>query len=713
MFSSKPQTTLSAPTRSAGFFLTNTDGVIVRVCLLHGNPFACFLPPNAPDDALVGLCINAVFAGAAWQPFREAWHAQTKAVAPQQSTGQVFPPQHTGYEFHIQTAETGTVVYLYELEASDVGVRYWHSTGELLCLLSASGVILDASPSWNHFTRLGAVRGANAADWIHADDKNRFQALCQSAGGLSAAPRKAVVRMRVDAAQPFRWMQWELVPDQTETCDSNQTLWLACARDVTETHDAEANLLWRAHHDPLTDLPNRALLNDRLRHALAGAQRRKHGLAVLFLDINRLKPINDTHGHGAGDAVLREVARRFKSCLRDEDTVARLGGDEFVVVLPVVGAAEDAVRVGRKLLDVLSTPIALENSAAWNTSPVKISASVGISLFPHNGHDADTLIKNADSAMYRAKKQKWREPCVFEDGDRAAKNGTFPANGFSFGAAETSPDPSARFGFSTGSNNSGPENGTGAMERSLSRAVDRDEMRLHYQPQVSLSTGQTTGVEALLRWNNADWGSVPPATFIPLAEEAGLMVPLGAWALQEACRQGADWKKCGHAVSVAVNVSARQLGERTFPDLLLRWLDGLGMPPSRVDLEMRETALASVSPDASLQTLRQLKKMGVRLSVDDWGTGSLSGAPARLEKYPLDSLKIDRSYIQKMNHSEAHHEVVQAVIDWGHTLGMRVIAEGVETTEQRDLLTALGCDAMQGYLISAAVPPGDVRAFFE
>ena len=706
MFSPEPSP-FFAPTRSAGFFLTNCNGIIVRVCALHGNPFAFLIPAGADYQAMTHQNMDVFFKGPLWESLHKAWRKAQKASAP--AGGVVIPQQHTGYEFHLQSTEGDeTVVYLYEIGADDAGTRYWNAAEDLLCLLRGDGTILRASPSWGRLLGANpdALSGTAAADWVHPADKNAFAALLPEAfyhSEAGATPRKTVVRMRGSNPEAeCRWMQWSVVANPEGT-DGGSNVWLASARDVTESHHTEAALLHQAHHDPLTDLPNRALLEDRLHHALAGAQRRDHCLAVLFLDINRLKPINDTHGHGAGDTVLREVARRFKSCLRDEDTVARLGGDEFVVVLPVVGGEDDAVRVGRKLLDVLTPPIFLEaDSAAWGTNPVKISASVGISLFPEGGQTAQTLIKNADAAMYRAKKQKLREPVVFVSSEpaHAAKNV------LRFGAGKD-----WSIGFSNGTNDASNKVYE-PMQASLFRAVDRDEMRLHYQPQVSLSTGQTTGVEALLRWQTADWGMVPPATFIPLAEETGLMVGLGAWAIGEACKQGADWQKHGHAVNVSVNVSARQLSDATFPDTLSRWLDRVELPASRVDLEINEVALAQASPAGSLLLLRRLKKMGVRLSIDDWGTGSLAFAPMQLEKFPIDTLKIDRSFIKSVDANEARHGVVAAVIDWGHALGLRVLAEGVETPSQRDTLTALGCDAIQGYLVSAAVPPSDVRAFF-
>jgi len=435
---------------------------------------------------------------------------------------------------------------------------------------------------------------------------------------------------------------------------------LVCVvRDITERTYAEEQIKHLAYHDALTGLPNRLLFKDRLTVAISHAQRDRAKLAVLFLDLDRFKVINDSLGHNIGDQLLQAVSARIQSCVRESDTVARLGGDEFTVLLPHLPHAEDAALVAQKIIDAVRYPFQIEGREFFMTT------SVGISLYPDDGFDAEALIKNADTAMYQAKEQGRDNYQLF--------------NAFINAKALQ------RI----------------ALEHGLRKALVNQELAVYYQPIFDFRTGRVSGMEALLRWNHPTLGMIPPAVFIPLAEAIGVMVPIGTWATRVACAQAKAWHDAGHrALTLAVNLSVCQLQQ---PDLLQRMQEIITeteLPPRMLELEITESS-AMQSPEASVRTLYDLKKLGIRISLDDFGTGHSS--LSYLKRFPIDTLKIDQSFVRDITHDPDTAAIVTAIIAMAHSLRLKVIAEGVEFTEQSTFLKRYGCDQMQGYLIKAPV----------
>lgn len=429
----------------------------------------------------------------------------------------------------------------------------------------------------------------------------------------------------------------------------------AFARDISDRRQAEQTIHWQVQHDALTGLPNRALFYDRLGQTLARAERSGEAAAVLFLDLDGFKNINDTMGHEAGDALLQEVAHRLTDALRREDTVARMGGDEFTIILPSIPDADAAIEAARKAMGVFQGPFTILNREFL------VTGSIGVSLYPFDGLDPRTLLQHADVAMYRAK-----------DVGR---------NGWQLFDESMNRVVSERL----------------ALEVSLRRAIENDELTLYFQPQQCLATGRITGVEALVRWEHPTEGLIPPDRFIALAEETGLILPLGEWVLRAACRQAASWQAAGLLLRVAVNLSARQIRDGTLAVLVPEILAEAGLAPQWLDLELTETALIEDGLHA-IDTLTHLRALGIRMAVDDFGTGYSSLSYLRC--FPLDTLKVDRSFMSDLVTDEANQAVVRAVIELGQGLGLEVIAEGVETDAQRDWLVGCGCDIIQGYLLS-------------
>jgi diguanylate cyclase (GGDEF)-like protein len=437
-------------------------------------------------------------------------------------------------------------------------------------------------------------------------------------------------------------------------------------QDVTERKRQEARIEHLAYHDALTGLPNRAMLMDRLARTLAHAQRARQQVAVVFLDLDRFKLVNDTLGHHVGDQLLQEVARRLREALRDDDTVARVGGDEFQVVLGNVAGASDAARVAEKLMLVLSEPFVLEGQE------LHVTASLGVSLFPRDGASGELLLKYADTALYEAKGEG--------------------RNAYRFFSAEMNVQAHGRL----------------QLENDLRRAVERDELVLHYQPQLDLATGEVSAVEALVRWRHPRRGLVPPNAFIPMAEETGLVLGIGEWVLAEACRQVGAWQRAGVGLPrVAVNISARQLQRPGLDGAVRRALAASGLAPQALELEITESSVM-LDPQHARAVLQSLRDLGVQLSIDDFGTGYSS--LAYLKRLPLDRLKIDRSFIHGFPADGDDAAIVETIIVMTHKLGLRVIAEGVETLEQRLQLERQGCDEMQGFLLAHPVPADELPA---
>jgi len=441
---------------------------------------------------------------------------------------------------------------------------------------------------------------------------------------------------------------------------------ISVVEDISRRKGAEEALLRVINHDALTGLPNRVLLQDRLERAIAHAHRASTQVAVMFIDLDRFKHVNDTLGHDAGDQLIVEIARRLSGSLRESDTVARQGGDEFVVVLPEMTGENDAARVARKLLDNLFQPLLLCGQEVFPTG------SIGIAMYPRDGTDSATLLKCADSAMYGSKGEG--------------------GNGFSFYMADMGAQTALHL----------------RMESELQRALQRREFVLHYQPVVDIATGHLGGVEALLRWQPQGKPMVSPADFIPLAEETGLIVPIGEWVLETAMAQQVAWQQGGlPPVRISVNLSARQFLGQDVAQRVAVLLEKTGCDPRALTLEITESVLMQ-NPVAATATMARLAAMGVQLAIDDFGTGYSS--LASLKRFPIHSLKIDRSFVSDLIDDADDAAIVDAVIGLAHSMKLNVIAEGVETADQLAFLLAHGCDQMQGFCYSRPVAPDAIEA---
>jgi diguanylate cyclase (GGDEF)-like protein/PAS domain S-box-containing protein len=429
---------------------------------------------------------------------------------------------------------------------------------------------------------------------------------------------------------------------------------VSVSRDISERRRAEEQIEYQAYHDALTGLPNRLLFRDRLTIALAHAKRQQTPLAVMFLDLDRFKLVNDTLGHSLGDDLLRVVAARLRSVLREGDTVARMGGDEFTVLLGDLKNADDAVKIAQKLLDTVAHPLAVEGHELY------ITTSIGIALYPNDGDNAEALLKNADTAMYRAK-------------DAGRSSYRLCTRAMNSRAAERL-----------------------SIENALRRAIERDELVVYYQPLIRLETTETVGMEALLRWNRPGHGIVPPITFIGIAEETRMIVPIGEWVLREACRQARVWQQSTHpSLRISVNLSPRQFQQADLRDVVVRALEDHQLAPESLELEITE-GTAMFQTDRTIATLAELRELGVRIAIDDFGTGHSS--LSYLRQFPIDRVKIDREFIQEIETSRSNRAIVSAIVAMAHGLDLAVTAEGVETEAQVAFLREQQCEEVQGYL---------------
>jgi diguanylate cyclase (GGDEF)-like protein len=431
-------------------------------------------------------------------------------------------------------------------------------------------------------------------------------------------------------------------------------------KDITEQRRAEAKIAYMAHHDALTDLPNRLQLYEQLRRLLARPNRGEH-VAVFCLDLDRFKDVNDAHGHPVGDLLLKAVADRLRQCIRDTDMVARLGGDEFAIMQAGASQPTDATSLASRLIEVIGAPYGLSGDQ------VKVELSIGIALAPGDGLDPDQLLKNADMALYRAKSDGHGLYRFFEPGMDARMQ-----------ARRT-------------------------LEIDLRKAITNGEFELFYQPLVDMQTEYVTGFEALIRWHHPERGMIAPLDFIPVAEETGLIVPIGDWVLRQACAEAATWP---NDVKIAVNLSPIQFKNKDLLSSVISALAASGLSPKRLELEITESVLLQEG-DATLAILHELRELGVRISMDDFGTGYSS--LSYLRKFPFDKIKIDRSFIVDMSDHDDCLAIVRAVIAMGSGLGIATTAEGVETAEQFKQLKLEGCTEVQGYLFSPPRPAAEVK----
>jgi len=429
---------------------------------------------------------------------------------------------------------------------------------------------------------------------------------------------------------------------------------------------AEDHLTFVAHHDSLTGLPNRALFNDRLKQALIDAGRHKRVVAVMFLDLDNFKNINDSFGHKAGDLLLQGVAERLGQCLRPGDTVSRLSGDEFTLILSDMAQAGDANRLAQKIVEDFRLPYGVDGREIF------VTASLGVALFPLDSRDREELLKYADIAMYRAKEQG--------------------KNSYQFYAAEMSAAATERL----------------LLQSGLRVALERKELTLHYQPQVDMTTGRIVGMEALVRWKHPERGWIPPDKFIPIAEEIGLITPIGEWVLRTACAQNKAWEDAGlSGYRVAVNISGHQIRQQDFVEAVTRVLRQTGLRPQSLGLELTESVLMH-GGEENIAKLRMLEVMGIHISIDDFGTGYSSLGYLKL--FPIDVLKIDRTFVRDVTTNPDDAAIASAIVTLAHSLGIQVVAEGVETKEQLAFLRSRRCDGIQGYYFSKPLPAGECEA---
>jgi len=455
---------------------------------------------------------------------------------------------------------------------------------------------------------------------------------------------------------------------------------LAIVRDISDRKMAEEQIIQLAYYDSLTSLPNRLLFKNRLEQSAAGAQQYKTKVAIMFLDIDRFKHVNDTLGHTIGDMLLKSVANRLSKCVRKVDsvarigadgideTIARMGGDEFTIMVANINNVQDVSRIAQRVLSEISQPFML------GTHEIYITASIGITIYPLDSQDIDDLLKYADTAMYQAK-------------DKGRNNYQFYSESMNAAAVE-------RF----------------AIENQLRKALSRNEFKIYYQPQIDIKTGAVVGIEALVRWMHPDKGLLYPETFIPLAEETSLIVPVGEWILHTACLQSIALRASGYeSLRMTVNISSIQLRQKNFVETMLRVIHDVGFDPAHIQLELTESILIE-NLETNINMLRELKAYGFSLSIDDFGTGYSS--LSYLKRFPVDTLKIDKSFIKDIEKDSDSTAIVKAIIGLGHNLNLKVTAEGVETEQQLAFLQKYECDYIQGYLFCKALPEDELMHFF-
>ncbi len=447
--------------------------------------------------------------------------------------------------------------------------------------------------------------------------------------------------------------------------DQDGAVWVIC-RDITARKKAQDQLYFMAHHDQLTGLPNRLFFADRLHQAQVLAKRLKSQCGILYLDLDRFKIINDTLGHAVGDLLLKEVGKRLRDCVREVDTVARIGGDEFAVVLVDLSHVSDAEQIAGKILKALAKPVQAAEHELF------ITISIGISLYPKHDDNSESLLKKADSAMYQAKAQGRNNYQIYD-----------PAMDL---------DTERRMSLETG----------------MRRALQRDEFRILYQPKVDVVSNEITALEALIRWEHPEMGTLPPSDFIALAEETGLIIPIGDWVIRRACSDNSRWQAQGlPKVRVAVNLSGYQLQKKDFVESVVGLLEETGLEGKYLEFEIAETVIMQ-NPEFAVSVLVRLRDQGIHISIDDFGTGYSS--LAHLKRFSVNTLKIDRTFVRDIVENSTDAAITSAIISMGNSLNLKVIAEGVETEGQFAMLKDKHCDEMQGYLFSKPVPVGDVAA---
>ena len=534
---------------------------------------------------------------------------------------------------------------------------------DMLCIATFDGYFKQLNPAWANTLgfELETLKSKPFIEFVHPDDRDKTATEAQRlATGESTV---AFENRYLCKDGSYKWLLW------TATVSVEKQLYYTVARDITAQKETEKQLTRLAQYDSLTGLANRTLFMDRLPRAIARADRANKVVALMFLDLDHFKTINDTLGHDVGDLLLKSVADRLRATVRKTDTVARLAGDEFTVILEGTSESQEVVEIAQQILDAMTPPFSLANHE------VSVTTSIGITRYPTDGDTVEYLMKNADTAMYHAKK----------DG----------RNTYFLYTADMNALRTERL----------------TLEGHLRRAIEREEFLLHYQPQMSLHTGEITGVEALVRWQHPDQGLISPAKFLPLAEETGLIVPIGEWVLRTACNRNRAWRESGlPPVRVAVNLSARQFRDKRLLEMVRQILEDTGLEAEILELEITESS-AMGDVDYTIATLQTLKTLGVQLSIDDFGTGYSS--LSYLQRFPIDMLKIDQSFVHEGSVDSDDAAITRAIVALAHSLGLKVIAEGVETEDQLAFLRSLACDEIQGFLSSPPVPADKVEMLLQ
>jgi len=564
----------------------------------------------------------------------------------------------------VRTAELTRT--LNELDASKKHFEVLVSTSPVgVFETDAAGICVYINDQWLEISG-NSRQEALGKGWLnalHADFRERAYAEWDAAI-RNGWPFSMELRLRPRSGRDV-WVLAQASPLKNERGEA--TGYIGSMTDISERKIAESRISYLAHHDALTELPNRVLLRDRVAVAMAFAERSRQKLALMFLDLDYFKTINDSLGHPIGDALLKAVAARLRGCIRDTDTISRQGGDEFVIALSEISDADAIAAAASKVLGCMSGPFAVEGRE------LGVSVSAGIAVYPDDGTDFDTLLKKADTAMYHAK----------EAG----------RNTYRFFTEQMNVDAVEHLQIQAG----------------LRRALENGELLLHFQPQIELATNRLVGAEALIRWNHPEMGMIAPARFIPIAETSGMIVAIGDWVLREACRQAASWRSAGfHGVVVAVNLSAMQFKRSDLQHTVIDVLKDSGLEPSLLELELTESIMLG-DTQIVLDTVRRLKALGVKLSIDDFGTGYSS--LSYLKRFPLDKLKIDRSFVQDMMKDADNAAIVRAIIQLARSLNLRTIAEGVEVAEVVDHLRLLQCDEGQGFHFARPMPGNEFLAY--
>lgn len=535
--------------------------------------------------------------------------------------------------------------------------RIFDTINEGVVVTDSTNNIVSVNPAFSSITGYSAAEAiGNNPRMLHSGlmDKVFYDKMWQSINKTGRWQGEISDR-RKNGESYVEWLSISTMKDERGEFSHH----IAVVSDISERKAAEEHMVYIAQHDFLTDLPNRMMLHDRLTQAIAHAGREQRKVAVMFLDLDRFKAINDTLGHLVGDKLLKVVASRISSVARVSDTVSRLGGDEFAIMLPYIENMDDIATIAVKLLTSVAGPCVIDGN------DIEVTTSIGISVFPEDGDDSESLIAHADAAMYQAK-----------------GNGR---NNYQFFTHEMNRRTLERM----------------AIKNKLSHALERNELFLLYQPQVDLQSGRIIGAEALVRWDHSLYGNVLPAQFIPIAEENGLIPPIGEWVLREACRQNQKWRKLGlMKITMAVNLSAVQFRQKNLGEIIKDVLHESGLAPSGLELEITE-GIVMQDAEAAILLLEDMKAMGLKLSVDDFGTGYSS--LSYLKRFPIDKFKIDQSFVHDLATDTDDAVIVSTIISMAHSLKLKVIAEGVETAEQLAFLKQQGCDEIQGYYFSKPV----------